>query len=560
MKKMRLYLFVIISLHYVHVFSQNVGINATGATADASAMLDIASSSKGLLIPRIALTSTTDVSTVSSPTTSLLVYNTATAGTSPNNVIPGYYYYTGTSWVPITSPSKDVVLLTYDLAAGTDDGAPVATTWTTRAINTEVSDPNGICTLASNQFTLPAGTYYIYFAQNYMSHQGVSIQFRSRLRDITNGTTIAMANTGDLEIANGHSLSRDVIGTTVFSTCASTTFALQYYAQNTVANGLGYSELSSGESERYVTVFIKRIDNSSIIPNTPVATAASVIGFTNFTANWATSLGASAYFLDVATDAAFTSMVTGYNNLSVGGVTSYAVTGLSLNTTYYYRVRAITACSATQTGNSNTITQTTNWCGSTLTVAHVSGTLAPETKTVTYGTVSTNLSGSTKCWITQNLGATNQGSSATDATDASAGWYWQFNRKRGYMVGPSPAWTITAINENSDWLAAQDPCLIELGTNWRIPTNTEWVNADANGVTGGWDNYTETFNDVLKLHASGYLTPAAGVLTYRGSYGDYWSSTQSSNTDGFYFGMLSTVSTTSNLTKAYGFSLRCIKD
>ena len=85
--------------------SQNVGINSTGATPDASSMLDISSSNKGLLIPRVALTATNSAGPVTSPTTSLLVYNTATAGTAPNNVIPGYYYWNGTGWVAFNTTS-----------------------------------------------------------------------------------------------------------------------------------------------------------------------------------------------------------------------------------------------------------------------------------------------------------------------------------------------------------------------------------------------------------------------------------------------------------------------
>jgi len=50
---------------------------------------------------------------------------------------------------------------------------------------------------------------------------------------------------------------------------------------------------------------------------------------TSFTANWSSSTGATSYRLYVATDAAFTNMVTGYNDLNVGNLTSYNVTGLS---------------------------------------------------------------------------------------------------------------------------------------------------------------------------------------------------------------------------------------
>jgi len=51
------------------------------------------------LIPRIELTGTTDVLTVVSPATSLLVYNTATV----NDVTPGFYYYNGAAWTRIVS-------------------------------------------------------------------------------------------------------------------------------------------------------------------------------------------------------------------------------------------------------------------------------------------------------------------------------------------------------------------------------------------------------------------------------------------------------------------------
>ncbi|MEI6437009.1 MAG: hypothetical protein WCP32_19460, partial [Bacteroidota bacterium] len=70
-------------------------------------------------------------------------------------------------------------------------------------------------------------------------------------------------------------------------------------------------------------------------------------------------------------------------------------------------------------------------CGSSITINHGTGAVAPVTKTVTYGTV-TNIPGETsKCWITSNLGADHQATAVNDATEASAGWYWQFNLRQG---------------------------------------------------------------------------------------------------------------------------------
>ena len=71
-------------------------------------------------------------------------------------------------------------------------------------------------------------------------------------------------------------------------------------------------------------------------------------------------------------------------------------------------------------------------CG-ILTIHHLAANgVAPADKTVTYATVTGIPGEPTKCWITSNLGASQQADSVKDATEASAGWYWQFDRKQGY--------------------------------------------------------------------------------------------------------------------------------
>jgi hypothetical protein len=83
------------------IFSQ-VAISTDDSNADPSAMLEVKSTNKGFLPPRVALTSINSASPVISPAPGLLIYNIATAGTSPYNVIPGYYYWNGTLWVSFT--------------------------------------------------------------------------------------------------------------------------------------------------------------------------------------------------------------------------------------------------------------------------------------------------------------------------------------------------------------------------------------------------------------------------------------------------------------------------
>ncbi|MES2514023.1 MAG: hypothetical protein V4580_07750 [Bacteroidota bacterium] len=97
MKKIILLLAISFLSHFIK--AQNVGINATGATPNTSAMLDIVSTNQGLLVPRIALSDLTVAAPVTTPAVSLIVYNTATAGASPNNVTPGFYYWDGAKWI-----------------------------------------------------------------------------------------------------------------------------------------------------------------------------------------------------------------------------------------------------------------------------------------------------------------------------------------------------------------------------------------------------------------------------------------------------------------------------
>ena len=92
-----LILFCILFVGSLHIIAQ-AGIN-TSSPAN-GALLDISSTNKGFLIPRVTLTGTNDVTTITpSATTGLLVYNTVTAGALPVQVTPGFYYWNGSQWL-----------------------------------------------------------------------------------------------------------------------------------------------------------------------------------------------------------------------------------------------------------------------------------------------------------------------------------------------------------------------------------------------------------------------------------------------------------------------------
>jgi hypothetical protein len=84
-------------------FSQNAGISASGAVApNAAAGLDINFTSKGLLIPRVALTSTTSSLPLTAHVAGMIVYNTVTI----SDVIPGLYYNNGAKWIAVLPKAK----------------------------------------------------------------------------------------------------------------------------------------------------------------------------------------------------------------------------------------------------------------------------------------------------------------------------------------------------------------------------------------------------------------------------------------------------------------------
>jgi len=106
--RLQIQLFILSCLAFAGTTQAQVGIGT--ASPNASAQLEVNSSSKGFLPPRVTLTGTTDVTTIASPATGLMVYNTATAGTAPANVTPGIYYYDGAKWQRVINQQPDATV------------------------------------------------------------------------------------------------------------------------------------------------------------------------------------------------------------------------------------------------------------------------------------------------------------------------------------------------------------------------------------------------------------------------------------------------------------------
>jgi len=80
------------------IFSQ-VGIGTT--TPDASSMLEVESTDKGVLVPRVAIADLNTAVPVTAPIESLLVYNTAIA------TGVGFHYWDGAKWAPLSGAAAN---------------------------------------------------------------------------------------------------------------------------------------------------------------------------------------------------------------------------------------------------------------------------------------------------------------------------------------------------------------------------------------------------------------------------------------------------------------------
>jgi hypothetical protein len=90
--------FIVFSMVLTMSYAQ-VAINDTGAEPDASAILDVQSENKGILIPQLRILDINSASDpVNNPAEGLLIYNTGTVDTDP-----GFYFWTGTRWNQITN-------------------------------------------------------------------------------------------------------------------------------------------------------------------------------------------------------------------------------------------------------------------------------------------------------------------------------------------------------------------------------------------------------------------------------------------------------------------------
>jgi len=96
------------ALLVLFAFVANAQVGIGTISPDGSAQLDIQATNKGLLIPRMSLS---DRGAIASPATGLLIFQTDNT--------PGFYYYNGSAWVPLTAAAGGGAIIPYASGAPT---------------------------------------------------------------------------------------------------------------------------------------------------------------------------------------------------------------------------------------------------------------------------------------------------------------------------------------------------------------------------------------------------------------------------------------------------------
>jgi hypothetical protein len=556
-----------------------VGIGTT--TPNASAELDVTSTTKGLLPPR--MTQAQRIA-IASPAAGLIIWCTdcCTAGelqvfngTTWTNMVGG----TATSAAPTANAGAALSAIcqsgTSAAMGGSVGGSATGGTWTGGA---------GTWTNATNASTATytAGASETGSITLTLTTSGGSCGTTTATKTITVNAIPTISATTPA--------SRCGTGTVALGSTASAG-TINWYAASSGGSSLGTGTSFTTPSISSTTTYYADATNSGCTTASRTAVTATV------NANPTVNAGAALAAINQgATSAAMGGSVG-------GGATGGTWTGGAGTWTNATNPSTATYTAGASETGSITLTLTTSGgsCGTTtatktITVNAVSGcgnvTFTYNGASVTYGTVT---GANSTCWLDRNLGATRVAQSSTDHLAYGDLFQWGRGADGHQRITWTNATTGTAANSttttlsssdspgnalfitistgNLDWRSTPNNSLWQgvSGTNnpcpsgYRLPTETEIEAERNNGGTGFWgtgslqNNAAGAFASPLKLPMSGYRAVSSGTLSSVGTNGFYWSSTVSAPLSRVLF-FSSSLALMDSTYRAYGGAVRCIKN
>ena len=159
--------------------------------------------------------------------------------------------YERKSGIPLKS--NPVFHVRDEKAAGTGGGTFTSGAWRTRTLNDELENSISGASLASNQITLPAGTYRVTASAPAFQ----VIEHQARLYNITDSATV-FSGTAEISWSSNSTTSRSqVVGT--FTISGTKVFELQHRCGTTAAS-TGFGQAANlGEAEIYSIVLIEKV-------------------------------------------------------------------------------------------------------------------------------------------------------------------------------------------------------------------------------------------------------------------------------------------------------------
>ncbi|MBL7747364.1 MAG: hypothetical protein JNM19_08065 [Chitinophagaceae bacterium] len=183
-----------------------LGNNPT--SINSNAVLEIESTDKGLLVPRIALAASNSAAPLSAFVEGIVVYNTAIAGTSPNDVTPGFYVCDGTKWIATGNKLNPAELENINSPAGNYIGEMIYNT------NAGSGLPTGPAYWNGSQWVSIAGSN-IYNSDGTLSGNRIIVQGANTLTFTGTGNTIFNSGSVAVGTALPHASAKlDVTSTT----------------------------------------------------------------------------------------------------------------------------------------------------------------------------------------------------------------------------------------------------------------------------------------------------------------------------------------------------------